>query len=237
MLFDSGSRQGWPEDAGFFPEDMSPVVTFENADAAALQSVTHAPAMRLGSSQGASQDSSRDFFQGCSKASTSSAVLGPQGPIPPWPSADDESSSLFRLLQSSSVNNTPRGTPKGTPKGTPMVTPGPSPVASPLWTSRESAKSPSPIRLSHSRSGGAAFLPPEFFLDSAISTSASSGETSATKRSKSPLTEHQKVLEKCNFSLPLQPRPHVECIVTESAVEALCLVEEEITRMMDAVQI
>ena len=230
MLFDSSSRQGWSKDAEFFPEGMSPVVTFENAGAAALQSVSHATAMRLGSSEHTSQSFSQDSSQSLSKASVSSAALGPQGPIPSWPSAEDEASSLFRLLQSSSVSNTPTGTPTGTP----MVTPGPSPVASPLWRSRESAKSLSPIRLSRS---GAAFLPPEFYLDGAISPSASPEKTSAAKRSKSPLTEHQKVLQKCNFSLPLQPRPHVECIVTESAVEALCLVEEEITRMMDAVQI
>lgn len=231
VILHGSYRQQWPEVAatsatGFFPEDMSPVVTYEDAG----ESTPHA--------QGDHHDALGMLEPLVAPLMAPSmappirplvgALKGPQGPVPFLSHADDDDVSLFQLLQRSSVSNTPIGTP--------TVTPRPSPVGSPQWRPNESLQSASPVRLSSSTSS-AAFLPPEFYLDNAFLPGKPPASVPAAKRSRSLIREHHEALKGSSFSLPLKVQPHVECTVTENAIGELNLLEEEITRVLRAVQI
>lgn len=160
--------------------------------------------------------------------------LGPRGPVPRMDS--DTAVSLLSILPASLA-----GTPMGTPKSTP--------VASPNWGQGFlGPTSPEPLYLtpSHSR---AAFLPPEFYLDGALAApdpaqqtppSAMSRKASrepSHKRSKSPLTEQGHFLNASSFSLPHRAQPYIECNASEAAIQALGLLEEEITQKLGVISI
>ena len=214
LLFDSDSRPQWLEPSdnqckGFFPDDMSPFTPFKGVSAAAVEQPR-------------------------------AIQLGPRGPVP---TMDSETAVSLLGILPASLAGTPAGTPMGTPKSTP--------VASPKWGQEIlGPMSPEPLHLapSHNR---AAFLPPEFYLDGALAApdpaqqtapSAMSREASrearheaSHKRSRSPLTEQGHFLNASSFSLPHRAQPYIECNASEAAIQALGLLEEEITQRLGVI--
>lgn len=214
LLFGSDSRPQWLEPSdnqceGFFADDMSPFTPFKELGGAAAAE-EHPRAIQL----------------------------GPRGPVPRMDS--DTAISLLGILPASLA-----GTPMGTPKSTP--------VASPNWGQGFlGPMSPEPLHLPPSQSR-AAFLPPEFYLDNTLAApdpaqqtlfSAMSREPSreprhepSHKRSRSPLTEQGHFLNASSFSLPHRAQPYIECNASEAAIQALGLLEEEITQKLGVISI
>lgn len=159
--------------------------------------------------------------------------LGPRGPLPPMES-DDVAMSLIGIL--------------ATPVATPVATPTPTPVGSPKWGRLSSEITPRNKLFEPGEPGepgaepgaahGAAFLPPEFYLDAPMLpvTPTKSNNPESHKRSRSPQTETGCFLGKACFSLPVKVAPHVnECNVTEAEVQGLGLLEEELVQMMQTI--
>lgn len=217
ILFDSDSRPQWMEPCenqreGVFLGGENPFMPFKGLGGAA------APAEEPRSAQ-----------------------LGPRGPVP---TMDADVAVSLLGISPRSLANTPAGTPMVTPMGTPMGTPKSTPVASPNWSQGFfGPMSPEPLHLapSHSR---AAFLPPEFYLDSALPPQQTSSAVSSEpmyevshKRSRSPLTERGQFLTASNFSLPHRAQPYVECNASQTAIQALGLLEEEIIKKLGVISI
>ena len=169
---------------------------------------------------------------------------------------DQSIHSLMDFLQvtpHNSVAPTPVGSPVGSPRRSvghmeglhlpPLI-----PSSSHSQTSHEiqqhfRSSLQSPLSTTNPNEAQAAFLPPEFQLEDNENFSGrrrlapSTAAEEQQHRGKSPFVPSN-LLCLSDFSLKAtSPSAHIECIVTEPAVEALNLLEAEIQRMMRIIRV